>query len=114
MHRCGELLRALTGQSPRWFRAPVGMANPFAHVAARGLWLVGWSERGFDTRARSNAPAVVKRILRGLQPCGIILLHEGRRNAVGEPVGVQAVRMLLAVLSQRCWRAIVPDDARLR
>ena len=50
----------------------------------------------------------------GLRPGEIVLLHEGRRNAVGERINVQAMRLLLAALSERRWQAIVPADARWR
>lgn len=114
--RCGEVLRGITGRAPGWFRAPVGMGNPFVHriVAARGLRLVGWSDRGLDTLQGVTAGGAVRRILRDLRPGGIILLHEGRRGRGGERVNVQAARTLLEVLSARNWRAVIPADARLR
>ncbi len=114
--RCSEVLRDLTGQRPRWFRAPVGMANPFVHpaVRSRDLRLVGWSRRGLDTLSRATPESVTRRILHGLQPGGIVLLHEGRQNAADQRINVQAMQMLLTVLAERGWRAIVPDDSRLR
>ena len=116
MDACNAVLRELTGETPRWFRAPVGMVNPFVHPAARlrGLRLVGWSTRGLDTRPRTSAREVVARILRGLRPGGIVLLHEGRQNAAGERINVEALRLLLDELAERRWQAIVPDDSRLR
>ena len=114
--RCGEVLREITGCAPVWFRAPVGMSNPFVHriAAARGLRLVGWSDRGLDTLPGATAATVVRRILHGLRPGGTVLLHEGRRGRGGERINVQAARALLAVLSARDWRAVIPADAQLR
>ncbi len=116
MERCDAVLRGLTGQTPRWFRAPVGMVNPFVHpaAAARGRRLVGWSKRGLDTLKWATPATVAGRILRGLQPGDIILLHEGRRNGSGERINVRTIDLILAALAERRWRAVIPEDARLR
>ncbi len=114
---CSATLRALTGQEPRLFRAPVGMVNPFVHAvaAACGLRLVGWSARGFDgvTRHAVDPAAVVRSILSTLQPGGIALLHESRRGPAGEAVNVHAMQFLLAELSARGWRAVLPEEGAL-
>ena len=91
------------------------MSNPFVHqiVAARGLRLVGWSNRGLDTFRGVNAERAVRRILRGLRPGGIILLHEGRQGRAGERVNVEAAKTLLNKLAARNWRVVIPDDAQL-
>ena len=113
---CSDVLRELTGHAPRLFRAPVGHVNPFVVPAAqaRGMRLIGWSARGFDgVTHRARPDVVVARILRDLQPGGIVLLHEGRRGPAGERVNVQAVERLLAALALRGWRGVVPDESRL-
>ena len=115
---CSEALRSITGRAPTLFRAPVGHVNPFVHRAAArcGLRLVGWSARGFDgvDRHAADPAGVVARILVGLRPGAIILLHEGRRGPGGEAVNVQSAKQLLAALAERRWRAVVPDPARWR
>ena len=62
-----------------WFRAPVGMKNPFVHplLAQRGLQLVGWTVRGFDA-TRDNEQDVVRRITRGVRNGAIVVMHQGR------------------------------------
>ena len=44
-------LTRITGEAPRWFRAVVGMSNPFVAAALRahGLARAAWSVRGFDS-----------------------------------------------------------------
>ncbi|HJW45797.1 MAG TPA: polysaccharide deacetylase family protein, partial [Lysobacter sp.] len=71
-------LTAITGTTPRWFRAVVGMANPFvsASLKRHGLARVAWSARGFDG-VRCEPDKVVARIAGQLQPGAIVLLHEG-------------------------------------
>jgi hypothetical protein len=48
---CAETLRVTKDRPAIYFRAPVGMVNPFVHpaLARRDLTLVGWSVRGLDT-----------------------------------------------------------------
>lgn len=72
------VLTGIAGVAPRWFRAVVGMSNPFvaAPLARLGLTRVAWSARGYD--AVEGDPAIVsRRILRRLAPGAIVLLHEG-------------------------------------
>ena len=92
------------------------MSNPFVHqiAAAQGLRLVGWSNRGLDTFKGVTTGGAVRRILRGLRPGGIILLHEGRRGRDGERVNVRTAKALLEVLSDRNWRSVIPAEAQLR
>ncbi len=107
---CQTALQAITGTAPRLFRAPVGMVNPFVHPAARahGLTVVGWSARGFDGVSGFDPAEAVRLILRDLRPGGIALLHEGRRGPAGDAPNVRALRMLLAELQTRGWRAVLP------
>ena len=69
--------------APIWFRAPAGLKNPFLHpiLAARGLHLVGWSARAFDTQL-DDAGRIVERIKRSVVSGGIILFHEGNQPKV--------------------------------
>src|SRR3546814_1442289 len=74
--QCQEVLRAITGRAPRWFRAVVGHANPFVSAPLRdcGLARVAWDARAFDA-VRSDPPAVVARLERELAPGAIVLLR---------------------------------------
>jgi peptidoglycan/xylan/chitin deacetylase (PgdA/CDA1 family) len=114
---CNQVLRELTGEEPRFFRPPVGMANPFVHWAAGalGLRLVGWSARGYDgVAARARPAEVVRRIGRNLRPGAIVLLHEGRVGRNGEALNARGLQMLLEELGRRGWRCVLPDDGQMR
>ena len=91
----------LLGEAPAFFRAPAGLRNPLLPIvlARRGLALVSWTRRGFDT-VRGDAPRVLASLADGLAAGDILLLHDGpaARDAAGEPV-------LLGVLPARA-RAI--------
>ncbi len=99
------LLTRLAGTPPRWFRAVVGMANPFlaAPLREHGLARVAWSARGFDALER-DPRKVVARIERDLGPGAIVLLHEG----AGHGRNVETLARLLETLDRRGYRCVVP------
>jgi peptidoglycan/xylan/chitin deacetylase (PgdA/CDA1 family) len=83
--RCSAAIEKAIGRMPVHFRAPVGMANPFVHLAAEacGLKIMGWSATGHDGIAHDPA-RVVRRIRRSATPGGIILLHESHLRSMRE------------------------------
>jgi peptidoglycan/xylan/chitin deacetylase (PgdA/CDA1 family) len=101
------ILRDITGQTPRWFRAVVGMANPFVAAPLRknGLARVAWSARGFDG-VRGEPDEVVSRIVGRLQPGAIVLLHEGAPH--GNNLAI--VAGVLEAMRERGYRAILPEQ----
>ena len=114
---CNQILQELTGEQPRFFRAPVGMANPFVHWVADALdlRLVGWSARGYDGVDRRAGPAqVVRRIVKNLRPGAIVLLHEGRVDRSGHPLNAAVLALLLEELGRRRWRCVLPAAEQLR
>lgn len=109
--QCNQTIQDATGKTPRWFRAPAGMANLVLHALLRdrGMPLIGWSARGFDglfyhTDAMSN------RICRSIQPGAIILLHEGRRDRKGRPINLLLAETVLNRLSAEGYGFTVPEE----
>jgi len=100
-------LREVAGVTPRWFRAVVGMANPFVSAPLRklGLARVAWSARGYDA-INANPASVVARIDRDLAPGAIVLLHEGAAHGRN----VETVALLLQRLRERGYRCVLPED----
>lgn len=100
------VLAGLGGAPPRWFRAVVGMANPFvsAPLKAHGLARVAWSARGFD--GVGTAPArTVARIEPDLSPGAIVLLHEGGAAARS----VETLALLLQRMRVLGYGTVLPD-----
>jgi peptidoglycan/xylan/chitin deacetylase (PgdA/CDA1 family) len=99
-----DAIERATGQRPRFFRAPVGIRNPWLEpcIARAGLSLVSWTRRGFDAVWR-DAEAVTRRLLRGLRAGDILLLHDGgvARNAAGRPIVVETLPRVLDALAAR-------------
>ncbi|MEP7296146.1 MAG: polysaccharide deacetylase family protein [Burkholderiales bacterium] len=96
--RAQDALAQITGQRPRFFRAPAGLRNPFLDPVLfdQGLQLVSWTRRGFDTQRRDPAD-VLARLARGLAAGDILLLHDGNaaRAASGRPVVLDVLPRLL-------------------
>lgn len=73
-----ETISRVTGRAPQFFRAPAGLRNPFLDPVLNrlGLRLASWSVRAFDTKVR-DAEKVKNKLISGLRPGAIILLHDG-------------------------------------
>ncbi|MEO6102163.1 MAG: polysaccharide deacetylase family protein [Pseudoxanthomonas sp.] len=105
--RAQKLLGEITGTTPRWFRAVVGMANPFVSAALKrnGLARVAWTARGFDG-VRGEPAQVVPRIVGQLQPGAIVLLHEGAPH--GNNLAI--IQGVLEAMRERGYTAILPEQ----
>ena len=78
------------------------------------LQLVSWTRRGFDT-VRSDADAVLARLVRGLGPGDILLAHDGHaaRTATGVPVVVATLPALLERVRSLGLVAVTLPEAAL-
>jgi peptidoglycan/xylan/chitin deacetylase (PgdA/CDA1 family) len=100
------------GVQPVRFRPPAGIRNLWLASAlrARGLTCIGWSARALE-RSAGDAGMAADRVVRGLAPGAILLLHEGPR--VPAPIRVEAIRRVLTQLQEQDYRCVVPAPARL-
>ncbi len=91
----------VTGDGPRFFRAPAGLRNPFLDpvLCRLQLKLASWTRRGFDTVNR-DADQVYRRLTRSLGAGDVLLLHDGHaaRGRLGTPVIVEVLPRLLETL----------------
>ncbi|CAG9168322.1 polysaccharide deacetylase family protein [Cupriavidus respiraculi] len=103
-----QVLTELSGQTPRFFRAPAGLRNVFLEpvLCRLGLRLAAWTRRGFDTLSDANADRVTARLVRRLAGRDILLMHDGNpgHEAGGRPVIHAVLPRVLAAI----------DDAGLR
>lgn len=112
--RAQDTLAQITGQRPRYFRAPAGLRNLFLSPVLHelDLQLVAWTRRGFDT-ARRDPADVLARLTRGLCAGDILLLHD-RHAALatsGRPVTIEVLPALLQRFEQTGLRAVILPDA---
>ena len=109
-----DALSQITGELPRFFRAPAGLRNPFlAPVLHRlELQLVSWTRRGFDT-VRAEPERVLSRLTHRLGGGDILLLHDhnGARTAAGRPVVLEVLPALLRAFAQSGLRSVTLPEA---
>jgi peptidoglycan-N-acetylglucosamine deacetylase len=112
--RAQEALAQVTGQRPRFFRAPAGLRNVFLAPVLHTLelQLVAWTRRGFDTVRREPAD-VLARLTRGLAAGDILLLHDHHAAlaASGRPVSLEVLPALLQRFTQDGLRAVTLPEA---
>lgn len=109
LDRCAATLAELTSEPARWFRAPVGTKNPFVHPALqrRGLRLIGWTIRGFDT-VDGDCDRIAGRIVPKVDAGTIIVMHQGREFSA------RCIARVVDELQSRGYRFVIPSDDRLK
>lgn len=113
LERALAAVEAATGLRPRWFRPPIGHISPRTAVAARrlGLVLVGWSVRARDGLASTTADQATRRVLAGVRPGAIVLLHDAAERGDREPVAVAALPGILEEIARRGLRCVTLSQA---
>ena len=106
IERTQAILHEITGMRPRWFRAVVGMANPFVASALKrnGLTRVAWSARGFDAVV-ADPQRVLRGVERQLAPGAIVLMHEGAAHGRN----LEGMALLLERLDALGYRTLLPE-----
>lgn len=109
-----DTLTRIAGERPLFFRAPAGLRNLFLEpeLARLGLKLASWSARGFDTRV-NDPEQVRRRLLRGMRPGAILLLHDGHaaRTTAGVPVILEVLPAVLEAAAAAGLRAVTLREA---
>lgn len=104
------VLTAITGQVPRFFRAPAGLRNPWLDpvLCRHGLRLASWTRRGFDTLDGDRAARITRALADPLAERDILLLHDGHagRDADGRPHILQVLPALLAAIDGAGLRTV--------
>lgn len=108
IERGRDAIHAATGVAPVVFRSPVGMTNPFVHPALGGQRLVGWAATGCDGLS-ARGEIVVERLMRGVRPGAILVLHEG-----GAPGRIETLAQLLDRLAEQGYACVIPPLEALR
>jgi peptidoglycan-N-acetylglucosamine deacetylase len=104
-----SVIESVTGQTPRFFRAPMGLRSPLLDpvLARSALSFVSWTRRGLDSVCRRPA-TVLRRLTRRLAGGDVILLHDGScaRTRDGDPVVLTVLPLLLEHLADRGLRPV--------
>ena len=98
-----------TGAPVPFFRAPFGNWGASESVAEElGMTPLGWQLAVEDWLA-PPADTLVERVRVGLEPAGVVLLHDGGGDRSST---VTAVRRLLPLLLGEGWEAALPERRR--
>ncbi|HLA58821.1 MAG TPA: polysaccharide deacetylase family protein [Puia sp.] len=83
MLEMNQMIKDITGLSPRFFRPPYGVTNPNLKkaVMSGGFISIGWSIRSYDTVIK-NRHRLLNKILAKLKPGAILLLHDTSETTV--------------------------------
>jgi peptidoglycan-N-acetylglucosamine deacetylase len=78
MNRATELVTAVTGVNPDWYRPPYGVLSAETLIAARGLGLrpVLWTAWGRDWTRSASPASVLDTMVPGLRGGATLLLHD--------------------------------------
>lgn len=116
LERTQQAFRRHLGICPTFYRAPHGQHTPLLTrvVGDHGMTLVGWDVSAGDWKTK-DARLVAHRILDGVEPGSIIVLHDGLDGSVtaDRSVLVRAVPLILDGLERRNLEP-VRLDAMLR
>ena len=102
-----DLLAAARLPAPRFYRPPVVLLSPRVARAAElaGVELVAYSTRAYDGRAGARPERCIARLVKGLRPGAILLLHDTRGAATIEIVGA-----LLAAMERHQLRGVTLSE----
>ncbi len=112
--RAQDTLAQVTGQRPRYFRAPAGLRNLFLAPVLHelDLQLVAWTRRGFDT-VRRDPVDVLARLTAKLAAGDILLLHDHHAAIAvsGRPVTLEVLPALLQRFEDERLHAVTLPEA---
>ena len=93
LRRANSAVRAAGLQAPQLYRPPYGATNDRvrAVAAAVGLREVLWTVDPQDWRTGRSAKTITDRVLGGLSPGAIVLLHDGTANAPATVAALPAI-----------------------
>lgn len=102
IERAQHAISAISGEPPRFFRAPAGLRSPWLDpvLGRLQLQLTSWTRRGFDTVSH-DAAVVLGRLTHTLGAGDILLLHDGHaaRTIEGTPIILEVLPRLLDALA---------------
>jgi peptidoglycan/xylan/chitin deacetylase (PgdA/CDA1 family)/uncharacterized membrane protein len=107
IERCQRAVAAAAGVRPLAYRPPVGITSPPLRgvLAALGLRCVAWSRRGLDF-GNLRWRGLARRVLRGVRPGDVVLLHDRLPPAAPVEGWLAELRELLAGLRARGLRPV--------
>jgi len=106
-----RVIERVVGTRPTRFRAPVGMVNAWTHDACEANYLdvVGWTASARDGIGDLLPEISVARLLKGLKPGAILVLHEGSSGETPS-TRTRTLALLLEMLREENYRCVLPPS----
>ncbi len=104
--RTNHLIHGATGYTPCLFRAPYGAVNGALLDRARhlGMLTIGWDVDSWDSLYDNlSASTIYKRVVHGVRPGSIILMHDGEGS---HPGTLRALAPILRNLKRRHFKVV--------
>lgn len=113
IEQANQVLFRITGQLPKFYRPPFGVTRPgLGSVLKRlGMTCVGWQTRALEG-FKPNQEKIIQRIVKGVQPGSIIMLHESyyERKTFDADAVVARTRKLIEILRQKGYNFVRLDQ----
>jgi peptidoglycan-N-acetylglucosamine deacetylase len=103
--KCNDIVKKLTGRTPKYCRPPGGDFNDSVLKAATDLNLITtlWTDDPGDYQ-RLPVPTIIQKVLTTAHPGGIILLHDGI------PETIEALPTIIDTLRSRGYRFVSVNE----
>lgn len=103
IERTQNAIEEACGQRPTLFRPPIGHVSTRTAAGARkaGVTLVAWSAKGRDGLKRADPDRVLQRLVSGLTPGAILLLHDAAERDDFTPVSIEVLPRLIEQIKSR-------------
>ncbi|MCF8010218.1 MAG: polysaccharide deacetylase family protein [Clostridiales bacterium] len=111
LKKCKKTLKAITGDTPRWYRPPWGCFNmgTVFWPGRFGQKTVLWSIAGKDWIHNITSQYIVKRICKNLKPGIIVLLHDHNYARGSTQTMLQALPIILDFCKINGWELVTLD-----
>jgi peptidoglycan/xylan/chitin deacetylase (PgdA/CDA1 family) len=103
VRRTQDAIEWVSGLRPTAFRPPIGHVSHRTVAGAKraGVVIVAFSTRSFDGLRSADPARVASRLVKGLRPGAILLMHDAAEREDFEPAGLRALPEVLEVAEER-------------
>lgn len=104
-----DVVRWVTGTTPKWFRPPMGRIDgpAYSAIKAAGLRPVLWTVDPQDWRKGAEAGRIAKSVIAAAKPGSVILLHDGGGD---RSQTIKALPWIIHELRKKGYEFVLLDD----
>lgn len=114
LERSALTIERITGKKPSYYRPPWGMLNLFDFFIHKHFHIILWTLMTGDWRSKGGSKKIEERLLKGIKPGDIILLHDSDENYGADENApyytIQALKLVLRELSDKGYHYVRLDE----